>query len=1065
MKTAKYADAAPAPPSLCVRLLGGFSATFEGGSSIAVDAPRLQSLLAYVVLHRGSSESRERLAFLFWPDSEDRQARTNLRQALHLLRRALPASERFLQSDAVAVRWRADAPFSLDVGEFEQLAADAKEAREAGEADAERGALERAVTLYGGDLLPGCYDDWVAPERERLHEIFLAAAERLAELLELEGDYRSAITWARRLRGHDPLNEGFCRRLMRLYSLIGDRAGALRVYHGCATALAREIGVGPSAATREAYERLLEPEMAPVPKETRKAAAAASVLVGRREESEVLRAAWRRAAAGESLLALITGEAGIGKSRLGDELRGWVGRQGFAAACSRCYSAAGSLAYAPVVELLRSQAIGPGLRRLGDPWLGELARLMPELLDERPGLRPPPPLTDDWQRARLLDALSHAVLREGRPLLLAIDDLQWCDRETFFWLHYLLRSKPQAPLLLVATARSEELGPEHPCRSLLLAARAGGQAVELELGPLDRTGTAALARSVSGGMLDEGREELLYRETEGNPLFIVESVQAGLMDDVSALEDDGQAGRGRKLPPRADSVIEARLAQLSPAGQELAGLAATVGREFTFDVLATASSRTGEQVVEALDELWERRITRERGVDAYDFGHDKLREAAYRRSGPAHRRMRHRRVAQALERLHATDLDGVSSQLAAHYEGAGWLERSVDFYARAAAVAQRAYANEEAVGLLSRGLRLLDSQPHSRERDARELALRIALGVPLVILRGYGTREVTATYARAWELGEQLGELPTAPVVRGVGLSSLTRGELRRAHELGGQLLGLGRRDSDPMVQVEGHYLMGVTAFWLGDLAGARDHLEQAVAGYVPERARSHLALYSQDPRVICLSRLGYTLWYLGRAEEAEARAAEALRLAEQLKHPFSLAYALMFASWLSLDSGDERRARELAERLAPLAAEQHLGFLQPMGTILSGWTSVTDGRSQEGTAMIQEGLDAYRRSGQPLHLPWALTLLARLCLAEGRLEKAWVALAEAFEVVEATGQRVLEAELHRLTGELVLAEGGNRTEAESRFVQAIDIARGQCAVPLERRAAESLERLQALAG
>jgi len=419
MKTAKYADAAPAPPSLCVRLLGGFSATFEGGSSIAVDAPRLQSLLAYVVLHRGSSESRERLAFLFWPDSEDRQARTNLRQALHLLRRALPASERFLQSDAVAVRWRADAPFSLDVGEFEQLAADAKEAREAGEADAERGALERAVTLYGGDLLPGCYDDWVAPERERLHEIFLAAAERLAELLELEGDYRSAITWARRLRGHDPLNEGFCRRLMRLYSLIGDRAGALRVYHGCATALAREIGVEPSAATREAYERLLEPEMAPVPKETRKAAAAASVLVGRREESEVLRAAWRRAAAGESLLALITGEAGIGKSRLGDELRGWVGRQGFAAACSRCYSAAGSLAYAPVVELLRSQAIGPGLRRLGDPWLGELARLMPELLDERPGLRPPPPLTDDWQRARLLDALSHAVLREGRPLLLA----------------------------------------------------------------------------------------------------------------------------------------------------------------------------------------------------------------------------------------------------------------------------------------------------------------------------------------------------------------------------------------------------------------------------------------------------------------------------------------------------------------------------------------------------------------------------------------------------------------------------------------------------------------------
>lgn len=516
MKAAEHDDGS-ASPTLRVRLLGGFSLSFGGRPITTVDAPRLQSLLAYLVLHRDSRHPRQRLAFLFWPDSDESQARTNLRQALHLLRRSLPESEWFLKSEARAVVWRGDAPFSLDVAEFEQLIARAEKARKAGETQDERGALEAAVAVYAGDLVPDCYDDWVFPEREQLREAFLGAAERLAELLEVERDYRGAIPWARRLLDHDALNEESCRRLMRLHALSGDRAGALRAYHGCATALAREAGVEPSPVTRDAYQRLLEPAAGSAPRETGRPAAGASTLVARDPEWDVLRRAWQRSVGGESLLVLISGEAGIGKSRLCEELRDWVGRQGFPAAGSRCYAAAGGLAYAPIVELLRSQAVGAGIRRLGDPWLTELARLLPELLDERPELLPPPPLTDDWQRARLLDALSHAVLAEGRPLLLAIDDLQWCDGETLGWLHYMVRSRPQAPLLVAATARSEELSPEHAARSLLFAARASGQAVELELGPLDQAETAALACNVAERELDDEREELVYRETEGTP--------------------------------------------------------------------------------------------------------------------------------------------------------------------------------------------------------------------------------------------------------------------------------------------------------------------------------------------------------------------------------------------------------------------------------------------------------------------------------------------------------------------------------------------------------------------
>jgi DNA-binding SARP family transcriptional activator len=1046
------ASADPAE-TLHVTLFGGLGIAL-GERPIAVDAPRLRSLLAYLLLHR-TSHPRERLAFLFWPDSDESQARTNLRQAFHLLRRALPEVDRFLDIDSRVVGLRGDAPWSVDVDEFERWVARARTARDADDAHEERSALEAAAAIYGGDLLPECYDEWVVPVRERLRDGFSSVVARLAELLELERDYRGAIPWARQSLDSDPVNEEACRRLMRLHALSGDRAGALRVYHGCATALVRELGVTPSAATEESYTRLLEPDAPAGPMEP-EMAVTGSALVGRGEEWETLRSAWARAVDGESRLVVIMGEAGIGKSRLAEELRDWVRRQGFVSAISRCYLAAGGLAYAPVVELLRSPAFSPRLRRLEAPWLGELSRLMPELVTERPELYPTAPVIDDWQRARLLDALSHAVLAEARPMLLVIDDLQWCDRETLDWLNYVRSSKPQAPLLVVATARVEELGPDHPVHSLLRAARADARVTELELAPLRPDETALLAANVFGQDLGGEREERLHRETEGNPLFVVEWVRAGLIDEPLTPESDGQ------VPPIALSVMEARLAQLSPAGQELAGLAATVGREFTYDLLTRASSRSEEHVVDALDELWRRRIVRERGSLAYDFTHDKLREVAYRRASPARRRLLHRRVAQAIERLHGTSLDDVSGQLASHYEQAGWVERSIDFYARAAAIAQRVFANDETIDLLSRALELLPEESPGRARDVRELGLRTTLGVALVIRDGYGSPAVIETYTRAWESCERLGQPPTAPVLRGIGLSSLARGELRRAHELAAQLLELGVREDDPMIRVEGNYLLGVTSFWLGHLTDAREQLQRAIADYVPDRARSHLTMYSQDPRVICLSRLAYTVWHLGDTEEATARADEALQLAEQLEHPFSIGYVLTFASWLAIDMGDERRARELSERLAGLADERQLGFLQPLGTILRGWRNVVDGDTTEGIAMVREGIDLYRRSGQSLYLPWSLRLLAEMCADEGLLDAAQAALTEAFEVIDATEQRFLEADLLRLSGELVLADGGGRAEAESLFTQALAVSQRQGAVSLERRAAASLARLQA---
>ncbi len=702
--------------NLRIQLLGDFTFADDGTPLTGANTPRLQSLLAYLLLHRDAPQSRTHLAFQFWPDSTEAQARSNLRTLIHRLRGALPDANLFLHVDAQAVQWRPGAPFTLDVAEFEAALAQAKGAQQSGDEGREQHDLEGAVALYGGDLLPSCYDDWILPERERLNQAYLDALEQLVGLLEDQRAYEQAIAYARRLLRHDPLHEAGYRRLMHLRALDGDRAGALRVYHTCATALQRELGVEPSPLTQRAYEDLLQAEDRPTL--AARTALGLTPLVGREEEWSQLQTAWRRSRRGPRLV-LLQGEAGIGKTRLVEELLDWAARQGIAHSYARCYAAEGELAYAPVTALLRARPLPP----LDDLWLSEVSRLLPEVLAERPDLPPPRPMTEAWQRQRLFEALARAALGDSSSasrLLLVVDDLQWCDRETLDWLHFLLRFDPEARLLLVGTCRPEELDEDCPLTATLPVLHRDVRLREVELGPLDEAQTVDLASHVAGRQVDEAAGRRLHRETEGNPLFVVETLRAG-----QPLAEEELDATGAPLPPRVQAVLETRLAQLSPPARELAGLAATVGRSFAVPVLEQAGDGDEDALVQGLDELWQRRIVRERGADAYDFGHDKLREAAYNMLSPARRRLLHRRVAQALEAVYARQPDAVAAQIAAHLDRAGQAEQAIQYYLQAGEAANRIYAREETITSFQQGLALLkqgawkeDRQDWYREMEA-----------------------------------------------------------------------------------------------------------------------------------------------------------------------------------------------------------------------------------------------------------------------------------------------------------------------------------------------------------
>ncbi|MCA9954878.1 MAG: AAA family ATPase, partial [Anaerolineales bacterium] len=357
---------------------------FYGDTAVPLDSLLYQSILAYLVLQPGQACDRHRLAFHFWPDSTEKQALTNLRKAIHFLRQTLPNADQFLLIERHTITWQPNDACSVDAADFETALAQAHQSNQPGEKQV---ALQQAISLYAGDFLPDHYDDWVLLRRESLRQQYLDCLGQYLQILEEQRNYNGAIKTAKQLLQADPLHEAAYRRLMRLQALAGNRAGALRTYHTCVATLQRELDVAPSAATQEAYRRLLALESAPQPQMP-----ARIPLVGRAYAWSQLQMAWKQATSQRPLLTLIQGEAGIGKTRLAEELLDWAARQGITTLRAACYAPATSLPYAPIAAWLR--AAGDVLTSLPDKWQREIGRVLPELLAARPDLPLPGPITE-----------------------------------------------------------------------------------------------------------------------------------------------------------------------------------------------------------------------------------------------------------------------------------------------------------------------------------------------------------------------------------------------------------------------------------------------------------------------------------------------------------------------------------------------------------------------------------------------------------------------------------------------------------------------------------------------
>jgi DNA-binding SARP family transcriptional activator len=532
-------------------MLGGFGIEFEGNPLLDLGGQRPQLFLSYLLLHRDRAIARQEIAFLFWPEVTESQARTNFRNLLHRLRRLFPEIERYVWTDNARIGWKKEQPLCFDVERFEQSCTDGETLLRRGETVRAISMFSQAAESYTGDLLLGTYDEWIVPIREKLRGDFFRSMENLLQLFEERREYDQAIHISQRWLREDPLSETAYAQLMRLQALKGDRVGALRTYHACASMLQRDLGMEPSEEIRLLYQRLIQQEEHPPSEILSKNANIP--LVGRDASWQQLQSLWKSIRAGKfpPQLVLIHGESGIGSTRLAEEFINWIQRQGFVCALSHAFPSEGELAYGPVVEWLRALPYS----KLADVWRVEISRLLPDLLVERPDLASPGPISESWQRQRFHEALARTILDRPQPLLLFVDDVQWADQETLAFVHFLLRYDLQAKFLVLATASMENPAFDKFWHGLVSAIRPHGQFLGIPLARLDATDTAALVNRIVQGSIDSTPVDWIYSQTEGIPLFVVELAQTNL-------EREGLTFTS--FPNRMREVLERRINQLSP---------------------------------------------------------------------------------------------------------------------------------------------------------------------------------------------------------------------------------------------------------------------------------------------------------------------------------------------------------------------------------------------------------------------------------------------------------------------------------------------------------------------
>lgn len=790
-------------------------------------------------------------------------------------------------------------------------------------------------------------------------------------------------------------------------------------------------------------------------------------LIGRVEEMRRLYDCWKQVCAGDGRVILVSGDAGIGKSRLVQALVSGLADEPHAHLEFRCSADNVNSPLYPVVALLPTvlgwgRADGPEQRlakleafctRHALPG-GEALPLLASLLSlPTSGRHALPAMSPERQKQRTLQLLAAIVVSFAgeKPLTMVVEDLHWIDPTSRELLAVLIDRCTTVPLFMLLTARTEF----EPSWAL----QAG--VTRLMLTRLSPDETEQMIDQLAGGkpLPAEVAAEIVAR-TDGVPLFVEELTKMLLESSLIQQREDRYALAG-PLPPLAipttlQDSLAARLDRLSTV-KPLAQLCATLGRDFSYALLQAVSAYDDATLQRSLDQLVASEFLHRRGTAkeaVFTFKHALIQEAAYQSLLKSRRQQFHGRIAKVLLDQFTSEAEAQPEVVALHHTRAGDFDAAVTWWQKAGQRAFRRASYAEAIAHCSSGLRVLESLPDVRRRAQSELALQVDLGYSLIPLRGWSALETAQAFSRAGELSRQIGDTPSQfRALWGVGAFHFVRGDQHKAREIAGQCLALARQVRDEDALIEAHYLLGITLCVGGDFVSGCAELEACVQLYGDQVRETHRELYGQDAKAAALGWLAMSQWVLGQPDEALARAYEGLSFVRSATQPFLIARGMAGVGFVYLFRREPRGSDSELPAVLAMCAEQGFAYFHAVVSAFQGANLALLGNVEEGVAMMQASLTGLRAAGSELLSTLIAVHLANAHLDLGHLDAARTVLAEGFGAVERTGERWAEAELHRLRGRLLQVENATPGEVEACLRTAIDIARRQRAKSFELRA------------
>jgi class 3 adenylate cyclase/predicted ATPase len=804
-------------------------------------------------------------------------------------------------------------------------------------------------------------------------------------------------------------------------------------------------------------------------------------LVGRSEELHLMLSRWRLAQGRAGQVVLISGEPGIGKSRLVLALRERLQDEPITLVGYACSPHHTNSALFPFVSQLERAArfaaddsperrftrLESLLCEKGDELPGDTVLLFADLL----GLPSPTPgsmpdLAPQQRKMHLFRALMARLDRvaAGGPVLMVLEDAHWLDPTSRELFDQIVNRVQDLPVLLVATFRPELPAPWIGFPHVTL----------LTLNRLPRAEVVALVDRITEGksLPEEVLEQILAR-TEGVPLFTEELTKAVL--EAGILQDAGDryalAGPlpSLTIPVTLHDSLMARLDRLAPV-KEVAQIGACIGREFDHELLAATVSMSEAELASALDRLLSAELVFRRGLPpgaTYIFKHALVRDAAYESLLKRRRQEVHARIAAAIEALFPQLVEAQPELVARHFSEGGQAEKAVPYWLRAGRLAANRSANTEAIAHLRKGLECAKALSRGESRSRLELSLQLALGGRLIATRGFASREAEAAYQRAQELSRELhSELDLLLALRGLGYVHHVRANLREATSLMKEAADLANRSGDPALLVEADHFAGVVSFHLGEFESARLSLEKsAKAGEYC--GRYHSEIYGINMGVFCSAYISHCDWHLGYPIRALKTAQEGLALAREISHPFSVVLALNYLAMLHQFREDPEAALETATEARKICSERGFDYYGAWSSLVLAWAIAESGQLDQGLAAYHTALGEFRRTSAGLRIPHYLSLMAALQQKAGNAMSGLQLIDQAIASANATGERWCEAELHRERGELLLLAAGVEAEdqADAEFKIAIETATAQGARLPELRASIARSKLHAARG